>query len=329
VLLASLFSSKHVQAEPSCAGSGDAVVLVAFTGTRWPAELRSGVLTHLRAGLEPTGFRVCDAEGAGDIKKVATVELRQNPGERVTATIEVRDGITAKRVARDIDLSALPDDARPLGVGVAADELLRASWVELSLTGAPKPATPPPPAVRRAVESSLRRPEPPRRSEASGLGAAEGYTGGLVLFGGDIAFEQRLGSNLGIGLALGLRQSAQNPSAHGSISASTFAAGAALLVDLAHAGPLRFALELGARASDVRLRGQPAAGSTGTESSAVGVDARAGVGLAYRIGSQFLVSLKGGAGVPLRAVVGRDHGQTEVGLSGFEWYAALGPAVAF
>jgi hypothetical protein len=150
-----------------------------------------------------------------------------------------------------------------------------------------------------------------------------------VLFGGDIAFEQRLGSNLGLGLSIGIRQSAQNPSAHGSISASTFVAGAALLVDVASAGPMRLALELGARASDVRLRGQAAPGSVGTESSAIGVDARAGVGLAYRIGSQFLVSLKGGAGVPVRSVVGRDHGQAEVGLSGFEWYAALGPTVAF
>jgi hypothetical protein len=328
VLLA-FFCSRDAWAEPSCAGSGGSVVLVVFAGTRWPAELRRGVLTHLRAGLEPTGFRVCDAEGAGDIAKVATVELRQNPGERVTATIEVRDGITAKRVARDIDLSALPDDARALGVGVAADELLRASWVELSLTGSPKPATPPPPAVTKAVESSLKRPESPKLSEASGFGAAEGYTGGLVLFGGDVAFERRLGSSLGFGLALGIRQSAQNPSAHGSISASTFVAGATLLVDVATAGPLRFDVEAGARVSDVRLRGQAAPGSVGTESSAVGVDARAGVGLAYRIGSQFLVSLKGGVGVPLRAVVGRDHGETEVGLSGFEWYAALGPAVAF
>jgi hypothetical protein len=322
-------SSSNARAEPSCVGPGDAVVLVVFAGTEWPAELRRGVLTHLRAGLEPTGFRVCDAEDAGDIAKVATVELRQNPGERVTATIEVRDGVTAKRVARDIDLSALPEDARALGVGVAADELLRASWVELSLTGAPKPATPPPAAVRKAVESSLKRVEAPKLSEASALGAAEGYTGGLVLFGGDLAFEQRFGSALGVGFSLGIRQSASSSTSHGSVSASTFVAGAALLVDVVRAGDFRLDLELGARASEVRLRGQPEPGSVGTESSAVGVVARAGVGLAYRIASQFLVSLKGGAGVPLRAVVARDYGQAEVGLSGFEWSALLGPTVAF
>jgi hypothetical protein len=328
VLLASLFCSNGARAESPCAGSG-AVVLVAFTGTPWPAELRHGVLTHLRAGLEPTGFRVCDAEDAEGVSKVATVELRQNPGERVMATIEVRDGITAKRVARDIDLSALPEDARALGVGVAADELLRASWVELSLTGAPKPAKPPPPAVRKAVESSLRREEPPKRSEVSVLGAAEGYTGGLVLFGGDLAFEQRLGSAVGIGLALGIRQSAPADSTHGSVSASTFVAGGAFLVDVARAGDLRVALEAAVRATEVRLRGQPAAGSAGTEASAVGVIARAGVGVAYEVATQFFVSLKGGAGIPLRSVVARDYGQTEVGLSGFEWYAALGPAVSF
>jgi hypothetical protein len=311
-----------------CSGPGDSVVLVAFTGARWSEGLREGVLEHLRAGLDPTGFRVCDADAAGGVANVATVELRQNPGERITATIEVRDGVTAKRVARDIDLSALPDDARALGVGVAADELLRASWIELSLTGAPKPATPPPPAVRKAVETSLRV-ERPSRSELGVEGAFEGHSSGLLLYGGNLAFRQSFDGPVAVGMSLGLRQSPAETSAHGSITATLFGARASLFVDVVRLGRLRGALEASLWAAEVRLRGSGGPGTVGTEASSVAVVARAGVALTYRVAGPLFVSARGGAGAPLRAVAARDDGNAAAGVSGFEWYSALGPGVAF
>lgn len=304
------------------------MVLVAFAGSPWSPELREGVLEHLRAGLGPSGFRVCDVEAARDVARVATVELRQNSGERVTATIEVRDGVTAKRVARDIDLSSLPDDARALGVGVAADELLRASWIELSLTGAPKPAKPPPAAVRKAVETSLQV-ERPSRSEATVRGALEGHTSGLLLFGGDLAFRQSLGDVVGVGVALGVRQSPSESSSHGSVSATLFGAAASLFVDVLRLERLRIALEASAWAAEVRLRGHPATGAVGTEASSLALVARAGVELTYRATGPLLFSLRGGGGAPLRAVAARDFGATGTGVSGFEWYTTVGPGVAF
>jgi hypothetical protein len=321
------FAAVGARAE-NCEGPGGPVVLVAFSGSPWSPELRTGVLQQLRAGLGPTGFRVCDVERAGGVAKVATVELRQNTGERITATIEVRDGVTAKRVARDIDLSALPDDARALGVGVAADELLRASWIELSLAGAPKPAEPPPPAVRKAVETSLRAARP-SRAELRVEGALEGHTSGLLLLGGNLAFRQSLGGVLGVGVSLGVRQSESAASAHGSVSATLFGAAASLLVDVVTLERLRVALEAGLWAAEVRLQGHAAQGTVGTEASAVTLVARAGVELTYRVAGPFLLAARGGAGAPLRAVVARDYGETGAGVSGFEWYAALGPGVSF
>jgi hypothetical protein len=319
---------RAARAEASCEGPGDSVVLVAFTGTAWPAELRTGVLEHLRAGLGPTGFRVCDSDDARGVANVATVELRRNAGERVTATIEVRDGVTEKRVARDIDLSALPEDARALGVGVAADELLRASWIELSLAGAPKPALPPPPAVRRAVETSLRV-ERPSRSDILLLAGGEGYSTGLVLLGGDLAFRQRLGEVLGFGVSLGLRQSGTERSLHGTVSASVFGAGGSLIAWVLRRERLNVALEAGVWASEVRVRGRPDEGSAGTEASAVAVEARGGTALEYRLAGPLWISVRGGIGAPMRAVAARDYGASGTGVSGFEWYAALGPGVAF
>jgi hypothetical protein len=311
-----------------CTGPGDSVVLVAFTGSPWSAELREGVLEHLRAGLDPTGFRVCDVESAAGVARVATVELRQNPGERVTATIEVRDGVTAKRVARDIDLSALPDDARALGVGVAADELLRASWIELSLAGAPKPATPPPPAVQKAVQKSLRV-DRPSRSEVTVEGAVQGHTSGLLLYGGNVGFRQSLGDVLGVGVTIAVDGSARATTPHGSVSATLFGAGASLFVDVVRLERLRIALEPSLWAADVRLQGNAAPGTAGTESSAVAILARAGVALTWHVAGPLLVSVRGGVGAPLRGVVARDYGNAEAGVSGFEWSASAGPGVAF
>ena len=311
----------------SCEGAGEPVVLVAFTGPRWSPSLREGVIEHLRAGLGPNGFRVCDVAD-GSAKSVATVELRQNAGEHVTATIEVRDGVTEKRVARDIDLSALPEDARALGVGVAADELLRASWVELSLEGAPQPAAPPPHAVVRAVATSLRS-TPRRPTLLSARGTAEGYTGGLVLFGGDVAFAQALGSVVVAGIWLGVRQSATEITPHGSVSATLFGAGASCAAKLATFGPFSVAAEASVWAANARVRGHAAGGALGREASGVAVVARAGLDLGAPVAGPVFVELRGGAGLPLSAVAARDYGTTVTGVRGFEWYASLGPGVAF
>jgi hypothetical protein len=311
-----------------CEEDGAAVVLVAFTGAAWPAELRRGVLEQLRAGLGPTGVVVCDADVAGRTASVATVELRRNPGERVTATIEVRDGVTEKRVARDIDLSALPDDARALGVGVAADELLRASWIELSLEGAPKPPAPPPPAVRKAVETSLRV-EHEKRSAIAARAAIEGHTGGFLLLGGDLAFRHSFAPALGFGVSLTMRGSEPVTSAHGSVSATVLGAAVEMLLRLAGDDRWRVSLEADVWAAQVLVKGDATNHAIGSEASAPTVVMRAGVEGAYRVAGPLSLSLRGGGGVPLHSVSARDHGDEVASLSGFEWYASLGPEVAF
>ena len=65
------------------------------------------------------------------------------------------------------------------------------------------------------------------------------------------------------------------------------------------------------------------------EASAVAVVARAGVALAYRFAGPFVVDLRAGVGAPLRGVVARDFGVDGHGITGFEWYASLGPGVTF
>jgi hypothetical protein len=311
-----------------CASEGHAVVLVAFTGVAWPRALRRGVLEQLRAGLGPTGVVVCDSDDAQPIGNVATIELRQNPGERVTATIEVRDGVTEKRVARDIDLSALPDDARALGVGVAADELLRASWIELSLEGAPKPKSPPPPAVEKVVEKSLRV-ERERHSAVAARAALEGHTGGLLLVGGDLGFRHAFTNAMSLGVSLTVRGSERAASTHGSVSATVLGAALDVSVKLADVDAWRASLEADAWAAQVLVSGRATNGALGSEASAPMVVTRAGVEIAYRIAGPLSLSLRGGGGAVVHAVSARDYGRNVAAISGFEWYASLGPELAF
>jgi hypothetical protein len=326
-----MFWSRTARAEANCDSDGEGtsgpIVVVAFSGEPWDEKLERGVLDHLRAGLEPAGFRVCRVGTAAKIAPVATVELRQRSGERVSATIEVRDGVTAKRVARDIDLGALPEDGRALGVGVAADELLRASWVELSLTDAPKPAQTPPPAVVRAVKASLERRAP--ENELGLRGASSGSAGGLVLFGADIAFRHWVTPGVGVEVGALLGKGLSVRATSGDIAATAFGVEAVLLTEIARAGHVRVHAEAGVWAAELRFHGEAkSASSQGSDGADVAVLARAGAGLTYTIGA-FAVALRGGASVAARRVTARDQGAAATGSSGLGWYFAMGPGVVF
>jgi hypothetical protein len=314
--------------EAPCGDEGPPVVKLQFAGADWNPELQRGILKHLRAGLEPAGFRVC-REVAGLKAPVATVELRPRPGERVVATIEVRDGVTAKRVARDIDLSALPEDGRALGVGVAADELLRASWAELALEGAPPPAVEPPPAVQKTVERSLRSYESPKANALGARAAIEGYEGGLLLYGGDVFYRRYFTERFGGEFSLGVRGAPAESSEHGSVRAHAFGAGANLFVDIAVRRPWKVALEAGIWAARLELLGEAAPGGAGSRGVEALVSAHGGASAALTLTPAFALVARCGAGGTLRSVEARDEDAVVVSASGFEWYAALGPQVSF
>jgi hypothetical protein len=312
-----------------CGDQGPPIVELAFAGEHWDAALERGIVKHLRAGLEPAGFRVC-VHLDGQNPPVATVELRQRAGESVMATIEVRDGVTAKRVARDIDLSALPEDGRALGVGLAADELLRASWAELALRDAPPPASPPPPAVEATVRTSLRvQPEPEKRSALVARGAVEGHAGGLFTYGGDVAFRHWFTTRFGAEIAAGVRGAPAEDATNGSISASGVGAGVTAFVDVVRADAWRLSLEGGVWGARLEFQGVPTSGAAGARGGEVGIAGRGGAGVTVALSSALSLALRAGLGVPLRAVSARDDGKDAVGTSGVEWYAGLGPQVAF
>ena len=168
------------------------------------------VVERLEVELAGRGVSLCATPPANGERALATVHVGAGAGARgesVKLDIEVRDDVTEKRVAREVDLQGTPRDERSVVIALAADELLRASWAELALDRAPKPRAPISAEVREAITPAVRA-----RARAPWLslgvaGAAEAWSGGVSVLGGDALVALRPSPRLSIGLAVGARRS--------------------------------------------------------------------------------------------------------------------------
>ncbi len=158
VSLALALISARVDAEDfACAtDTGRPIVAVVLEVEPPDQILADNLARHLRGELTPREMDVCTSWPAS-AKPIARVRLHvTRQGASVMATIEVRDEVTDKRLERTIELGKMPIETRALVVASAADELLRASWIELTLADAPPPAMAPPPALVRVLETEAR-----------------------------------------------------------------------------------------------------------------------------------------------------------------------------
>jgi hypothetical protein len=134
------------------------------------------VRTDLTTDLAHRGLGLCSL-GSTARAPEAIVTLREQAPLGVV--IELDDLVTHKRVERDLSVQKIPADGRALAIAIAIDELLRASWAELTLERSWQDE--PDDEDTRAETRDLRRePRPARRSGASAkrsveLGAALGY----------------------------------------------------------------------------------------------------------------------------------------------------------
>ena len=130
------------------------------------------IAVDLTAELQTRGIGVCTGERAGT-PPLARITLRQSESVLV---IELDDRMTQKRVQRDLSLLKVPESGRALATAIAVDELLRASWAELTMGNArpaPEPAAPLP-APEPPPEPYI----PPRKKSRARWGAltlAAGY----------------------------------------------------------------------------------------------------------------------------------------------------------
>ncbi|MDB5216833.1 MAG: hypothetical protein JWO86_4760 [Myxococcaceae bacterium] len=196
--------------------------------------LRTKIAEQLKVALAARSFDLCasgDAAGA-----VAELDISQGSASGVSLSLSVRDQVTDKRVAREIDLRGIPEDGRALVIADAADELLRASWAELLVADAPKPKRDVPPEITRALPTlEAASPAPAPRDEPPivevGVDAAvEHYASGHTQLGPDLSVGVFPLARLGAVARVGIRSAAHADSAAGSVDPSGVAGAFAILL---------------------------------------------------------------------------------------------------
>ncbi len=132
---------------PNCPGTAplDADALLGIL----TAELRGDGVDRVLVGV--------GTAGQDESRALASIELTSASCDSSVSEIDVaiEDAATNKRVSRRIALGDVTWLARARALALAVAELLRASWLELTVPDAPAPDAPVAPAVREAVVRRL------------------------------------------------------------------------------------------------------------------------------------------------------------------------------
>lgn len=292
---------------------------------RFPPSLAPFV-ELLRVELGSRGIDVC--KGTPSNPPIATVEVEPR-GDGVALSVEVRDAVTAKRVGRDVSLEGAPVDSRPLTVALAADELLRASWAELSLRDRPPPQLPVPVAVARTVEEGIRPDDERGRVDVGLLAAAEHFAAGTTLYGADARASVDLG-RFATGIRLGLRSSGAVRAVDGEIATTAFLAGLSEAVRFTPPA-WRWSLEAVVRLDFDHLSfvPTPRANSVGVPEAGNALVSGAGLQGGVRVTRHLRVGAELLAALALRPVYVTDARSDVTGVGGAGVTAALGAWTAF
>ena len=309
-MLGALIFTAILAAPPAraCAATGPYVVITAPHPA--PANVDvPAVVERLREELATRGIELCaGAPPAPAAPALATVRLETTGGaepgrESVALDNEVRDQVTAKRVGREIDLAGTPPDGRGVVVALAADELLRASWAELSLDRAPKPAVPVSSEVRAVLAP------PPTRPSRFGLGirgASEWWSGGLSLFGADADLSVRVAPRWSVRVDGGVRVALDVAAPDGTAAARavTLRLGPELALTKPDKRPPLVVWDAGAAFYLLELTGTPKALARGDRRARAAVAFETGpalhvpipdAGFSITIGATFAVAAQGQA----------------------------------
>lgn len=320
--------SETVHAEPYCE-KGVAHVTLAFVG-EWTGQVKDGALSDLSAALGPQRMGVClHAEGPTSDKSVSSVRVELLEGHRVK--IEVDDALTQKTVARDIRLDSPTDSASALIVAVAIDELLRATWAELSFKQEPPQESGP-----EALPSEKQKAGAPRPgdTETQGFpsqrlaleGAVDAFVEGSVFFGANIVYGRSFEKIEWSAFAGPRLVRAKNASELGEVRADALTFGAAVSMPLIATKAFYFGPELGLAASHVWFRGRaestPDSPAEEDEFQGWGLTARGGLGARVHLGAAF-VGASVRVGYPLLALEVRDDSEVIGGMTGLEWSNGL------
>jgi hypothetical protein len=301
-------------------------------GTPWVRVDSShpDVTRLLRAELATQHIALCEQPDANAPAPIATVSL-DVAEDTAAVRVEIHDSVTEKLVSRDVSLAGVPLDTRALTVALAADELLRASWAELTLATAPPPPKPPPVEVLATVHDQGRpeTPHPPRA--AVGVAAAiDAFVNASTLLGADVVVSVWIVARVRVEARFGVRGGLTQSGPDGDVASS--ALGGMLGAAVTLTPPARaLGLDVAARVGFIRASFVPTpnVGATGTPSSDVAVVGDATVEGWLKLAPALRLVAVAGPIVALRPVRITDGGTTIGGIDGAGVTTSLGIAGTF
>lgn len=301
-------------------GTAQAPVVALVLEGAWPSELGAEVRADLRASLRERGVSVIDAD-EGPTGVLATIRIAAPDLDHPVARIEIDDRVNQKQVEREIRLGAEPPDTWSVVIAAAADELLRAAWIELTMPDAPPPAMTPPPEMERAARASV-APDGPHDGTlgVSLSGAVEGYTGGAILSGANLDLVIFLIDGLALEVGFLVRGLIPANSALGTLNALALGGSVGARVPLlGRSGPVRLDVLAQLRGMMIDLRPVAAPGAIAAGAQDGVLVLRGGLRAALAMEGVVHVGLAFFVGAPLLGVVAVDsNGAQLAAIEGIE-----------
>jgi hypothetical protein len=248
------------------------------------------------------------------------------------ATVRIVDAVTKKTVERDVSVTGLPPDGRALPIAIAADELLRASWAEITLSSSTGARTRDvPKVVRESVE--LRTPppgsEPFAKHEEIGLRFQSAlFGGGQSELGGVLFYRHDFLSWLSAEIFAYGREGLVAHATDGTIHAHAVGGGLALAAHVVRVGRFRLGPEIGTEAGYILFEGSPIPGATATKLKSVTSFGLLGLASAIDL-APVRFSLSAFALAPFRGAKALDGTRVVTGASGAGFEGNLGAGVTF
>lgn len=293
------------------AGAGVASAIADEVTKRLAIELQAGSVAACREGTT-TGMPLARVS-------VRTAEV---PGSFV---LEVRDLVTHKTTVREESLAYLPESARVVALGLAAAELVMASWAEVLLRPPEVAAGPRVGEVIAVVNAA----KSPARFRASVMAAGERFSGGHVHYGADLLASVSWAARLRIYASAGVRASTPLDGQNGRAHMNAVEGGTGIAVRVA--GDERFGCGLRGGLDLVRVWawGEPGPGAEALSQTswALVVPTMFASWVALSANARLVVEV--GVVTAVRAVRARDDNASIGGIEGVAPAGALGLEVAF
>jgi hypothetical protein len=304
-------------------------VAVVLSGV--PADVGARLLGDLRAGLSATRIDACERAPLERAKPLAIVFIAPAEAQPTTFSVDVTDSVTQKRIGRDLELADVPEDGRAFALAVATEELLRASWAELTVRRSqePRPQEAPPPAPAE--------PPPAPGSQAPrdnhhGIGirfSVEYYTAGHTELGPDVFFGIAAVRWLDVGLALGARRGLLVDAPDGSIAADALSAELFPEMTLVSGPHHQLDALLSVRGARVFFSATPDSGASGNDATGFTLYGRGGLVLSLGAGGFLRSRTRAGLGAPFKSFSASDGERVVTGVAELEVFASTGVAWEF